>query len=601
MAHIGYQYNFEVIRGDDSGLIEEYVVDNVMLNKSIEAINTQPLYLWLGTGTTTPTRFDDAIEVYGYRASLINSQKEQYTVTEVTRDYLVRRYDLLIGQVIIASGDFTEIGCGLHSASDSRAISRALIRDADGNPTVLSLTALDRLKLKSITMHIKVKGFQQNWTQEISVDGVVQQVPMELNNYTILATQMNNNVSNPNYKMPPTVRESFKNYARLLMDRKLDWGIRFANGGASSTDGLFNPFLGANTWGEARTFTNAPNPVKDVTTGNITHPVEDVMATSWGVDTMVGTWDTLLFTLEGVIIASGKIPNPVTIAPLQTLSASMAGTIIEGWFAVDDVADVGETFPVAENIFLNTTAIPANVGNLNSIQGQNRADYLFYKNGTTSEGYVEMDRNLVRSGKTYSSYHADITNISSFTHIFAQETGTAIYGGDPSHEMFMADNGKIHRISFGHNSVYKYRESFPITSLNAQIAGDYMTRDMFVLSSDSEAGVPHLEIYEVEYDDIERKAPIVVTTLETPASGALEVKAVTVLRQLLAVADLTSNSVLFYRITDLKAGLGTLLYTIPCVGTLGALGNIGGSLAIQGLEVTGTTALLNNSSIMPLT
>jgi len=150
-AHVGLagEYNLVVNRPDGTSA-ETGWFKNLILNQGLDAIGTQgaPLnYCHIGTGTTTPAVTQTALT--SFTAAVANSSNA--TVTNAGAPTYasahVIPYTFAQGAVV---GNMTEVGVGWSNAG-ATLFSRALITDANGNPTTLTVTAID-----SLTVYYKI-------------------------------------------------------------------------------------------------------------------------------------------------------------------------------------------------------------------------------------------------------------------------------------------------------------------------------------------------------------------------------------------------------------------------------------------------------------
>lgn len=126
---------------------------NVILKQAFSAVytnNTQRLYLVLGAGTTTPTIEDSGLETPV--ASISGSNRLYGDDLEMVTDYVNKtrnfthrtKFSAATGAV---RGNISEIGISKSSDfnSKTRHMTRALIKDGNGNPTTITLGEFDKV------------------------------------------------------------------------------------------------------------------------------------------------------------------------------------------------------------------------------------------------------------------------------------------------------------------------------------------------------------------------------------------------------------------------------------------------------------------------
>jgi hypothetical protein len=147
--HCGLKGEYKIIRNRDGEITETDWFDNLVLNQGLNALGTQGSnifgFLKLGTGTSTPTETQTALDsqlvssgnIQSIGSSEVNlgapTYGAQYTYT----------YSFSQGAVV---GNISELGVG-YSAAVGNLFSRALISDSNGNPTTISVIAIDQLTI----------------------------------------------------------------------------------------------------------------------------------------------------------------------------------------------------------------------------------------------------------------------------------------------------------------------------------------------------------------------------------------------------------------------------------------------------------------------
>lgn len=141
------EYRLVVNRADgtvkDSGWFS-----NLILNQGLDFLGSSSLgplrYAHVGTGTSTPVVTQTALDSFLASAQALNSSAANSVVNEGASLYrctLTYSYAFAQGAVV---GNVTEIGVGTTSTSGN-LFSRARIVDNLGNPTSISVVALDQL------------------------------------------------------------------------------------------------------------------------------------------------------------------------------------------------------------------------------------------------------------------------------------------------------------------------------------------------------------------------------------------------------------------------------------------------------------------------
>lgn len=145
-ARLQGEYNVKVKRGD--GTVEETGwFKNLILNQGLDQLgsNNQLViaYAQVGSGTTAPTTTNTQLETYvessGYKGSansITNASSPDYEI-ELTWEFVFTQ-----GSVVAT---IAEVGVGWDNTAGANLFSRALILDGMGNPTTISVTAVDEL------------------------------------------------------------------------------------------------------------------------------------------------------------------------------------------------------------------------------------------------------------------------------------------------------------------------------------------------------------------------------------------------------------------------------------------------------------------------
>lgn len=130
--------------------------DNVVLKKVFNAhLSTYPintLYLWLGTGSTTPTSSDSGLVSPTHMMAGSYNQRGNRMSTIVDRSTGIMKYtteQVFTGSTGQVVGNISELGMSVLSGSynDTYVFTRALIKDNEGNPTTITLGEFDKLTL----------------------------------------------------------------------------------------------------------------------------------------------------------------------------------------------------------------------------------------------------------------------------------------------------------------------------------------------------------------------------------------------------------------------------------------------------------------------
>ena len=128
---------------------------NVILNQGLDRLGQQAAvvsHAHVGTGTTTPSITQTGLTTF-LAAVTHNPSYASSTVNEGAPNYsalLTYTYPFAQGAVV---GNVTEVGVGW-ATTGNNLFSRALILDGSGNPTTLSITAIDQL-----TVYYRIRIF----------------------------------------------------------------------------------------------------------------------------------------------------------------------------------------------------------------------------------------------------------------------------------------------------------------------------------------------------------------------------------------------------------------------------------------------------------
>lgn len=135
-------------------------------------IYTQPV-LQVGTGNTPPTFADTALAALLASKTGASSPGTAVSGTDSVGQYVGRAYPFSFSQGAVV-GNIAEVGVKL-AAGDSALTSRSLIKDANGNPAVITVTAIDVLTVTyemryylnrtlDTTGTLNVAGVPTTWT-----------------------------------------------------------------------------------------------------------------------------------------------------------------------------------------------------------------------------------------------------------------------------------------------------------------------------------------------------------------------------------------------------------------------------------------------------
>lgn len=178
-AKLGGSYNIEV-KNTETGEIKHYEFDNLIVDTGLDIAGTGfggVDYLYVGTGNTAPTNNDSSLQAQ-LSTGVLNSANWTGSFTAqagATPPYYTAVKTWTIPQNT-RNGIWAEVGTGTTSAGTGTALfSRSLIKDINGTPITITVTALDQV---TITYSVRLY-------MPISTTGNVSTVVMNGTTYTI--------------------------------------------------------------------------------------------------------------------------------------------------------------------------------------------------------------------------------------------------------------------------------------------------------------------------------------------------------------------------------------------------------------------------------
>jgi len=137
------RYTLTKIKPDgSSSIVAEF--PNLITNIGLDRMGTDGdflNYIYLGTGSATPSFTDTAMNVFRAASSTSSTGSDVFTAAS-TSPYYGQITKVMRFAAGVATGNLTEVGVGWSNTGASNSIfSRALILDNGGNPTSISLLA----------------------------------------------------------------------------------------------------------------------------------------------------------------------------------------------------------------------------------------------------------------------------------------------------------------------------------------------------------------------------------------------------------------------------------------------------------------------------
>lgn len=123
----------------------------------------------VGTGTAAPTNADTTLQTYhaGTDSRVYISGTNSGSPYYYSEDYV--RYNFATGA---ATGNLSEVGIGPSTSSGSNLFSRELIRDANGNPTTITIASNE-----AIRVHYKLRHYPPLIDVVTTVNGTIDGTP----------------------------------------------------------------------------------------------------------------------------------------------------------------------------------------------------------------------------------------------------------------------------------------------------------------------------------------------------------------------------------------------------------------------------------------
>ncbi len=174
MINIGVkgEYQVQVLNAEqevtqDSGLRPNMILDSFFeITKLITPFAVNGNYLRVGTGTTPPQPTDTTLQntlASSYAQSSNNTTRTFENGTwSVT---LNSTFQFPLGSVV---GNISELGYYLNGMPTNTVQTRALITDANGNPTTITVTSQEQL---IVTYKITVSGVDVDYTGTVNIGG----------------------------------------------------------------------------------------------------------------------------------------------------------------------------------------------------------------------------------------------------------------------------------------------------------------------------------------------------------------------------------------------------------------------------------------------
>lgn len=171
-----------VVKHEDGSTQDSGWFDNLILNQGLDALGNNAgtgivRYAHVGTGTSTPVNTQTALDSYIASAQALNTTNANSATNEgapLYRTTLTYSYAFAQGAVV---GNITEIGVG-NTSTAGNLFSRARIVDNLGNPTSISVVALDQLTvyyrlritppITDTTGAVTISGTSYNYTMRVS-------------------------------------------------------------------------------------------------------------------------------------------------------------------------------------------------------------------------------------------------------------------------------------------------------------------------------------------------------------------------------------------------------------------------------------------------
>lgn len=123
----------------------------------------------VGTGTATPTNADTTLQTY---LSGTGSRSDISGTNSGSPDYYSEQYVRYNFATGAATGNLSEVGVGPSTSSGSNLFSRELIRDANGNPTTITIASNEAL-----LVHYKLRHYPPLIDVVTTVNGTIDGTP----------------------------------------------------------------------------------------------------------------------------------------------------------------------------------------------------------------------------------------------------------------------------------------------------------------------------------------------------------------------------------------------------------------------------------------
>ncbi len=189
-ARLMGEYCVEIKRGDGTTESTGWF-KNLILNQGLDRLGepdssiSSIVYAQVGSGTATPLVTDTQLQTY-VASSAAESEASSYT-NSGSPDYygqLTWQFTFAQGSVVATIG---EVGVGWGNTAGSNLFSRALILDNIGNPTTISVTAIDEL---TVYYRLRVYPPLTDVTGTLNISSVNYNYTIRANN----VTQFNNSI-----------------------------------------------------------------------------------------------------------------------------------------------------------------------------------------------------------------------------------------------------------------------------------------------------------------------------------------------------------------------------------------------------------------------